>query len=150
MTNEKYRQAVFIVTYIKLKDKIEYLIMKRKLHWHGWEFPKGGIEKGEGLFQTVKREIYEETGEKGDKIKKFNIHGKYHYRRKYPDRPGYIGQTYVLFAVKIKNKKVKIGREHSDYLWLNFKDAEKRLTHKNQKDCLKIVNDWLENEKNNV
>ena len=42
--NSKYRKIVFIVTYAKLKDKIYYLILKRKLHWKGWEFVKGGID----------------------------------------------------------------------------------------------------------
>src|SRR3989344_1192122 len=45
--NMKLRKGVFIIVYRKEKDKLSYLILKRKLHWKGWEFPKGGIEKGE-------------------------------------------------------------------------------------------------------
>ena len=43
---DKYRKSVFGVAYCKDNDgKIEYIILKRKKHWKGWEFPKGKIEK---------------------------------------------------------------------------------------------------------
>lgn len=44
---DKYRQAVFVVTYAEEKGKTYYLILKRRHHWKGWEFPKGGINSGE-------------------------------------------------------------------------------------------------------
>ena len=146
MKRGKYRQAVFMATYSEKNEIIKYLILKRMKHWKGWEFPKGGIEKNETLNQTVKREIFEETGKKALKIKRINIKGKYNYKRKYPDRPEYDGQSYILFAVKINKGRIKIGDEHSDYIWLKFKDAVKKLTFRNQKKCLKIVNGWLEKE----
>lgn len=144
----KYRKAVFIVTYAIEKNKIYYLILKRKLHWKGWEFPKGGLEKGEKIINTIRREIIEETGLKTLKIKNFNFSGKYNYKRKYPDRPGFIGQSYSLYSVEVKKQEVKVDqREHSDYKWLKFEDALKRLTFRNQKECLSIVNDWLMKKK---
>ena len=76
LAKSKYRKAVFIVVYRKEKDKILYLILKRKLHWKGWEFPKGGTEKREKLVQTLERELKEETGQSAIKIIKFNLNGK--------------------------------------------------------------------------
>jgi len=35
------------------------------------------------------------------------------------------------------------NREHSDYRWLNFEDAVKKIKWENQRKCLKVVNDWL-------
>ena len=156
----KYRNSVFIVVYSrqkaeplatsskrgqsKVKNKIEYLVLKRKLHWNGWEFPKGGIDSGETRIGAVKREIKEETGLKILKIKKFNISGKFKYNKKFPDRQGFIGQKYSLYSVLVKKSKIKLDRrEHSDYKWLGFIDAVKKLTWKNQRKCLKIVNEWL-------
>ena len=68
---KKYRKGIFVVVYSKTKNKIEYLILKRKLHWKGWEFPKGGKRIYETLQMAVKREVKEETGLKPLKIKSF-------------------------------------------------------------------------------
>lgn len=138
-----YRRGIFIVTYSR-KNKAEYLIFKRKLHWKGWEFPKGGLEKGEKILEGLKREIKEETGLKPLKIKKFNVSGNYKYKKQLSDRGGILGQTYALYAVEIKKSKIKIDRlEHSDYKWLSFDKAIKKLTWPNQRRCLRIVNKWL-------
>ena len=141
---EKYRKAVFIVTYLNTKQGIEYLILKRKLHWKGWEFSKGKIERFETKRKTIKRELKEETGLTPIKIKKFNIKGKYKYQKLLSDRPNHIGQTYQLFAVEVRKSKVQVDNyEHSDYKWLSFNNALKKLTWPNQRKCLKIVNNWL-------
>ena len=145
----KYRKAVFIVGYSKnnKKGEVEYILLKRKLHWKGWEFPKGKIESGEDKIQTAKRELKEETGHKALKIKKFNFSGKYLYKNPLKDRPGLVGQTFSLFAAEVKKGKVKIDkREHSGHKWLSFLEAEKKLKWPNQKKSLRIVNDWLKNE----
>ncbi len=146
----RYRKAVFIVTYRKARPRfcksytILYLVLKRKLHWTGWEFPKGGMENGENLTSSVKRELEEETGQITSNIKKFKEEGKYRYDKEYPDRKGIIGQTYTLFSAELKSKKIKLDKkEHSDYKWLSFKKAEKILTWKNQKECLRIVNNFM-------
>lgn len=157
-THEKrgYRPAVFIVVYRKYKlpsllrlqttkkEEIRYLILKRKKHWKGWEFPKGGIDAGEKMMTTAKRECIEESGLKPKALKKFQVSGKYNYKRKFKDRPGYIGQTYSLFAAEVGFTKTKIDKkEHSAYLWLPFELAVKKLKHNNQKKCLRIVHTWL-------
>ncbi len=145
MRKPKYRKAVFVVVYSKTKKEIEYLILKRKLHWKGWEFPKGGLEKGEKINFTVIREVKEETGQKPLTIKKFNFKGKYKYNKILSDRREVIGQTFTLYSAEIKEKKIKIDKlEHSDYKWVLFKEAMKKLKWPNQRKCLKIVNTFLE------
>ncbi|MEM3113213.1 MAG: NUDIX domain-containing protein [Candidatus Pacearchaeota archaeon] len=140
---KKYRKAIFIVVYKKINNKILYLLLKRKMHWIGWEFPKGGIEFFETRRKTVKREVKEETGLKAIKIINHKKKGKYEYSKNIPDRP-YIGQTYSLYSAEVHDKKIKIdNKEHSEYKWLPFKQAYKKLTWKNQKECLKIVNEYL-------
>ncbi len=144
----KYRKAVFILVYAIVKNKPQYLLLKRKLHWQGWEFPKGGRKKFETKKKAVKRELKEETGLKPKNIKKFNYKGKYNYDREFPDRLNIKGQTFHLFAVEVKKpKQGKINiekREHSDYAWTDYKMALKKIKFKNQKKALKIVNKWLE------
>jgi 8-oxo-dGTP pyrophosphatase MutT (NUDIX family) len=143
---ESYRPAVFIVVYrINPETKEpEYILLKRKLHWVGWEFPKGGIDAGESSLQATKRETKEETALAPIKIMRYNVKGKYKYHKILKRRPGYIGQTYELFSASVKHKppqKIKLDpKEHSAYVWLPFKQAIKKLTWPNQKKCLKIVN----------
>jgi|TARA_Y100000031_G_C7939230_1_gene256289 8-oxo-dGTP pyrophosphatase MutT (NUDIX family) len=149
--SQKFRKIVFVVTYSKTNDGIKYLLLRRKFHWKGWEFIKGGIEKGEPKKVAVKREVLEEAGKKTLKIKKFQVFGKYKYKKELADRKGFVGQSFSLYSAEIKFGRIKIDvKEHSRYEWLNFNEAVKKLTFQNQKKCLKIVNDWLKNEKNKV
>jgi len=139
-----YRKAVFIVVYLKIKEKIYYLILKRKLHWKGWEFAKGGLRKEEKILDAVKREVKEETGLCAIQIKKFNVSGKYKYDKRFKDREGVLGQTYSLYSAKINKEKIKLDKlEHSDYKWVVFKEAIKKLKWPNQRKCLNVVNDYL-------
>ena len=148
----KYRRAVFAVTYSKPKEGIKYLILKRALHWKGWEFPKGKIEPLERKIKTVRREVFEETGLrplKGrGKVKKFNFSGKYKYKKMLKDRLGIVGQTFSLYSVEVRfSKKVKVdGKEHSGFEWVSFEKGLKKLTWPNQKKSLRIVNEFLEKE----
>ena len=137
----KLRKAVFIVAY--RKNPIEYLILKRKLHWKGWEFPKGGVEK-ENLIKAVKRELFEETGLKAKRIIRFPIKGKFKYDKKTQEERNFSGQSYTLFAAEVKNDKITYDKlEHSGYKWLPFNKAIKVLTWNNQKKSLKIVNNSI-------
>ncbi|MDP2925481.1 MAG: NUDIX domain-containing protein [Nanoarchaeota archaeon] len=144
MKKGKYRKGVFIVTYRIVGDKIQYLLLYRKLHWKGWEFPKGGVERFETRKRTAKRELFEETGQHAISLKKYSIKGKYKYRKKFRDRPGLTGQTYRLFSARIKNKKIIFDKkEHSGYKWVSYKKALNLLSFNDKKRCLKIVNEDL-------
>lgn len=143
----KFRKSVFIVVYSRRDGGLKYLILKRKKHWTGWEFPKGGREKGEKIIHTVKREVKEESGLEAMKIKRFNKFGLYRYEKIFPDRPGFIGQSYSLWAAEVGKGKAGFDpSEHSDCTWMDFEKAVKKVTWPNQKKCLKKVNLWLEKE----
>lgn len=150
MKKGKYRKAVFSLVYSIVDGKPEYIILKRKKHWKGWEFPKGKIEKGENKIQTVRRETKEETGLKAVKIKRFHISGLYRYKKFLKDRPGVVGQTYTLYSTLVKkgNGKIKVDSiEHYYGKWVGFSEAYNILTWVDQKRCLKIVDKWLNKRK---
>lgn len=146
---ENYRNSVFIVVYKKIDNEIKYLVLKRKLHWTGWEFPKGGIEPREKIKEAIKRELKEETGQFpiNSSVQKYNFSGKYKYKKQ-PQGRKFIGQTFSLYSAEIEDEKIILDkREHSDYLWLSFSEAYKKLTYRNQKKSLEIVNDLLKEKK---
>ena len=123
----KYRKSIFIVTYSRTKQGIKYLVLKRKLHWKGWEFPKGGLEKSKDPLKNVKREVKEETGKLPFNIKNLHVSGKYKYKKELKDRKGVDGQTYSLYSAEIKSGLVKVDKkEHSNYKWLSFEKALKK------------------------
>ncbi len=108
-----------------------------------WEFPKGKIERGEKELDTLKREIYEETG-----IKRFRLH------------PAFREQIYYSFKVKeeVINKvvvyylfktgsQITVSDEHADHKWVALDDIEQFLKHGNQKRLIYKVRDFLENHK---
>ncbi|MBI2628523.1 NUDIX domain-containing protein [Candidatus Pacearchaeota archaeon] len=143
-----YRKAVFVVVYKKQDNKIKYLILKRKLHWKGWEFTKGGVEKNEPEMLTVMREVKEESGLTPVRIINHRKKGKYNYKKILPDRP-YLGQKYSLYSAQVSNKskKIKIDKhEHEIYKWVDFQEAIKTLSWKDQKQCLIIVDRFLVRE----
>lgn len=138
----KIRRAVFIVTYAKTPKGIRYLLLKRKLHWKGWEFPKGGVNRFEFRISAAKRELKEETGLDFIKINSFKEGGFYKYNKEYLDRKGRAGQDYKLYSAEVKfSNKIKLDNlEHSEYKWVSFETAIKQLTWANQRKCLRIVN----------
>lgn len=126
------------VVFRKKNKKIYYLL----LHYPGrhWDFPKGNIEKGEKLEDTVRREAEEETGIKDLKfIEGFKEWIKYFYKLK--DQNIFKIVTYLLAETKIK--EVKISWEHQGFKWLPYDEALKQLTFKNAKEVLEKANDFI-------
>jgi len=149
-----WRPAIFVVPYfINEKNIPEFLLLKRKLHWVGWEFCKGKIEKGETQKEATIRELREETGIKikEEEIFDYRLAGKYVYPKSFKERPDRIGQTYHLYSVKVNKKPKNISLdklEHDGHKWVNFKEAIEKLTYSNQRECLRIVNKKLFLSKN--
>jgi 8-oxo-dGTP pyrophosphatase MutT (NUDIX family) len=141
---KRYRRGVFVVVYSKGEKGIEYLLLKRRKHWIGWEFTKGGIERGEREIETAEREVKEETGLRVINIRKYNKSGKYLYDEKTCEDRKMDGQSYSLYSAEVVKGEVKIDKkEHSGFKWMSFKETIKILTWENQRQCLKIVNKTL-------
>lgn len=149
-SSQKFRKGVFIVGYTLNKYGIpRYLILKRKLHWKGFEFPKGGKNLLETNYMAALREVKEETGLNVSKLKNHHIYGRYFYKKKFLDRKGIVGQSYVLFSAQLKEGRIKLDeREHSGYEWIYFNSAIKKLSHENQRESLRMVDKWINKNKN--
>ncbi len=125
-------------------NTIKYLLLhypsSSKSKKEYWDLPKGHIEKGEGLEDTVRREVEEETGLKDIRIVDgFKETIKYFFRAEGKN----IFKIVVFYLAETKNEEIKISYEHIGYKWLPYEGAFIQLTHKNAKEILKKANDFI-------
>ncbi len=138
----RYRKGVFCIAYSL--NPTRYLLLHRKLHWKGWEFPKGGRIAREKMENTARRELKEETGLAAVKIRRFPVDGSFIYDKKTQEEWKAKGFRYVLFSAEARKSKIKISRkEHDGYKWCSYSEAMKLLKWPERKKCLRIVNSFL-------
>jgi 8-oxo-dGTP pyrophosphatase MutT (NUDIX family) len=95
-----------------------------------WDFPKGGVEKGESELQTVMREVEEETGLKEiEIILGFRKVIEYFYRRGGKN----IHKRVVYLLASTDSGDVRISYEHQGFGWFRFEEALKRASYDNSK-----------------
>ncbi|MCX6721494.1 MAG: NUDIX domain-containing protein, partial [Candidatus Staskawiczbacteria bacterium] len=145
------KSAGAVVFYRSSEGKIEYLLLKHNARY--WNFPKGGIEKGEREIDAARRETIEETGLNNFKIiPGFKTGEKYYYRGhkdhpKIEERNKVITKEVVFYLIEAKNKNVKISNEHEDFAWLDYTQAVGLFTkNRNRKKGLAILkkaNDFI-------
>ena len=121
-------------------DGIQFLILKYP-SGH-WDFVKGNIEKGEKEKETVKRELFEETGINSLQIHQgFNEKVEYNYYKK--DRKVHKIVSYYL--AETDQKEVKLSFEHLDSKWSDYEDLMKLITFENSREILKKGNELIKN-----
>ncbi len=119
--------------------QILYLI----LHYEEghWGYPKGHIEKGETIEETVRREIREETGIADiDVISGFKELTKYFF----VFEGQRIFKTVVFLLARTHTKKVELSFEHIGYEWLPYPEALQRITFKDEKTLLEKAKKFIE------
>lgn len=105
-----------------------------------WDFPKGNVEEGEELEQTVKREVKEETGLSNIQIiDGFKKRIEYFYRRDGKT----IHKEVTFLLAKCNTDAIKLSFEHQDYGWFRYSDALARVTYSNSKRLLIEAEEFL-------
>jgi len=137
----KTRKGVAAVVFTNIRGNKKYLILKRKLHWKGYEFLKGGLKKGENEDNAIRREIREETGKLSPeyKLKKTNLSYSFAYERPFiQDKELWAGSKNRVYTAEFDNPYIRLDKdEHSGFKWMSKKDALRLLTWPNQKDILR-------------
>ena len=132
------------VIFRKENNKIYYLLLhypsSAKAPRDYWDFPKGHIEKGEKEIDTVKREVFEETGLKDiEFIEGFKEWIKYFFKHKGKN----VFKIVTFYLAETQEKDIQISGEHIGYEWLPYEETIEKLTFKNAKEILKKANDYL-------
>ncbi len=141
MATEKSAGAIVF----RKKDNLIYYLLLRYPTKQGkkeyWGFAKGGIEKGEKVEETVKREVEEETGLKDISfINGFREKEEYIFTKKGKK----VFKTVIFLLAETKTEKVKISWEHFDFKWLPYNKALEKLTFDNAKEILRKAHRFIE------
>lgn len=128
----KVIQTIVAIIY----DKDDFLILKKKGTWTGWQFVQGKKEKGEEWANAVKKEIKEETGLTDIQVvKKLDLKADYWFVWEGEK----VHKFLTFFLVKANKKdKIKLSVEHSDYKWCKYQEALESLKY-NKEDFKKAV-----------
>ncbi|MFL2933174.1 MAG: bis(5'-nucleosyl)-tetraphosphatase [Nitrososphaerales archaeon] len=123
---------------------IQFLVLKYP-SGH-WDFVKGNIEEGEEEEETVKRELFEETGINNLEIHQgFNEKAEYNYYKK----NNKVHKIVSYYLAETNQKQVKLSFEHLDHKWSNYEDSMKLITFENSKEILKKGNETINNPTKN-
>lgn len=117
---------------------IEYLL----LHYQAghWDFPKGAIEPGEHELDTVRREVWEETGIQNiEIIPDFRKVIQYFYRK----AGQLVRKRVVFYLTRADTKEVRLSYEHKGFIWLDYPKAMRKLTFKTARDTLEAAHHHL-------
>jgi dATP pyrophosphohydrolase len=105
----------------------------------------GSIHEGETAYQTVQREIYEETNLKAEKLWVVpNINSFYSPEKNYVS-------LLPVFAVKVKaDSQVIISDEHTEFRWVTNVKAKKMLLWVGQRKSVDIICEFFTKEKSSL
>jgi bis(5'-nucleosidyl)-tetraphosphatase len=105
-----------------------------------WDFPKGGVEKGEKELDTVLREVKEETGlGRVTIVPGFRRVIEYFYRR---DNKNIHKQVVYLLA-STDDTKVKISSEHQGFGWFLYHHALEKASYDNSKKIMTEAENFI-------
>ena len=107
----------------------------------GWHPVTANLEKGEKFLDGAKRETLEETGIKPKQGKWLELDFSFEYEGRW----GRAKEHAFALILKERPPEIKIDpSEHTEFSWLSFKKAQKKLHHTPQKQALEILMEKLE------
>ena len=106
-----------------------------------WSFPKGHVEKGDAdHHSTASRELTEETGITDITIDaEWTQKTEYTFFRKGRETP----KEVFWYLAETDELEVNLSKEHNNYLWLQFNEAEEQITFEQEKELLRSARRYL-------
>lgn len=119
MAKKKYRQGVAAIV---LNNNDEVLIGQRRTDPTHYQFPQGGIKKGESAEDALRRELREEIGtEQVDILHKLTDKTGYVWPKYLRKKSKFDGQQHQWFVVRLQETaKLSPSKEFSAFRWVAF------------------------------
>ncbi len=96
-----------------------------------WDMPGGRINIGEDLLTALRREIFEETGIKKYSSPVFFTATISNHITDHKEHNFKVGLAIFVYKLRIPElKQLKISDEHTEFEWVEKKEAAKRLANK--------------------
>lgn len=117
-------RVVLVNRCIIFNNKGKFLLIKRSMNdYHApgaWEFPGGKLDEGQDLSQALEREVLEETGLLIIPTTRIAFtESSVIPKGKYKGLPYVV----VIGIGKMLGGKLKLSEEHTDYKWVDTKEA---------------------------
>lgn len=133
-----------------LNQKGRLLICERATFRESWQFPQGGVDRGEKMIDALHREVREEIGLSPKHYEVIEERDGYRYlyplhiRLKKLRKHGNHGQEQTYFLCRIKPKAPEINvhqktPEFRDYKWIKPKDYNLKWLPKFKRDVYREV-----------
>lgn len=118
--SKKYRPNVAAILQ---KSDGNILICQRADHPECWQFPQGGIDKGESALQALHRELEEEIGLQASHYEVLAHQGGYRYNfpADTPFRKGCVGQEQTYYLCQFPGKDSDLSLDHHEIEFIDFR-----------------------------
>ena len=130
---DSYRPNVaMIIVSNNYPEKKEIFIAQRNDLLDIWQFPQGGIDKGEEVEEALFRELEEEIGtDKAKIVAEYPEWISYDFPQKIAKKmKPYKGQTQRYFLMKLKKSAViNLATEHPEFIDYKFVGVDELLSH---------------------
>lgn len=108
-----------------------------------WEFPKGGIDPGESVYEAALRELEEETGLHGEDIRiipEFERKERYRFMVDNDGGRMLIRKQVTYYLAQSRHRSIKLSpNEASEYEWVELSEAVRRVRYRERRRMLKAA-----------
>lgn len=118
-----------------------------------FDFARGHLEGTETKKEAALREVEEETGIQNVKLFNYELHSKFFYyakgqeyeRRKRDGKGTIIFKEVFMYPGQVENQTIRLSHEHTEFVWLPYKEAYAKVTFNNAKAILQKTEEYIKN-----